>query len=318
MRTVSKSEAEKVAALARSLSVDMAQSPDWAARQARMSSRKLPTRVLEQLLTFRELGTDLGALVLRGLTVGPVNATPANNSEGTARCTQMGRTALLIASALGDPIGYEAEGNGHLIQDMVPAKKLAHTQQSQGSRVDLEVHTEQMFSPLRPDWVVLACLRGDPDAKTYLFTARQLCEALTLEEINALREPRWATTIDESFQSLVPDPQQVRGPMPILSGPVDDPTIVFDQDLIRGLDPEAERLKERIIEINREKRNHHVLMPGDIAILDNSRAIHGRSSFSPKFDGSDRFIARLMAVRDRYALRQALLPDGRTVAARFS
>lgn len=57
-------------------------------------------------------------------------------------------------------MAYEAEGNGNLIQDMVPNPKLAMTQQSQGSKVELEAHTEQCFSDHKPDdaWCSAHCV----------------------------------------------------------------------------------------------------------------------------------------------------------------
>jgi len=257
-------------------------------------------------------------LVLQNIPVGALPSTPADNTHGLARLTQMARAALLVTSVLGDPLAYEAEGHGHLVQDMVPCRRLAYTQQSQGSRVELELHTEQAFSPVRPDWVILACLRGDPKAATYLFTATQLCQQLTAEEQDELRQPKWTTTIDESFKPFVPNPDEVRGPMAILSGPSSDPSIVFDQDLTRGLDARAEALRKKVVDLYLAHRTAYVLRPGDIVIVDNRRAVHGRSTFQPRFDGGDRFVARLMAVRDLATVRESLLQDGRTIAANRS
>ena len=62
-------------------------------------------------------------------------------------------------------VSYEAEGNGRLFQDMVPNKELALSQTSLGSKKELELHTEQAFSEMRPDYLSLACLKGDIYAK---------------------------------------------------------------------------------------------------------------------------------------------------------
>jgi L-asparagine oxygenase len=50
-------------------------------------------------------------------------------------------------------------------------------------------------------------------------------------------------------------------------------------------------------------------------MLDNLRAMHGRSMYAPRFDGKDRFIARGFVVRDRRKLWPQLLKDRRTLAA---
>ena len=46
--------------------------------------------------------------------------------------------------------------------------------------------------------------------------------------------------------------------------------------------------------------------------------MHGRSQFTPRFDGKDRFIARGFVVRDRRRLWPWLLEDRRTLAAQYS
>jgi L-asparagine oxygenase len=74
--------------------------------------------------------------------------------------------------------------------------------------------------------------------------------------------------------------------------------LVFDQDLMSGIDEEATKIKEKIINIYYENRNSHNLKPGEIILIDNLRAVHGRSSFSPRYDGYDRFLVRCFAVFD--------------------
>ena len=41
-----------------------------------------------------------------------------------------------------------------------------------------------------------------------------------------------------------------------------------------------------------------ILEPGTACFLDNYRAIHGRSAFEPKFDGTDRWLKRMILTRD--------------------
>ena len=48
-------------------------------------------------------------------------------------------------------------------------------------------------------------------------------------------------------------------------------------------------------------RAHHTglsLQAGDLLVVDNDVAVHGRSSYSPRWDGHDRWIQRAMAVTD--------------------
>lgn len=120
-------------------------------------------------------------------------------------------------------------------------------------------------------------------------------------DLEILRKPLWKTGIDLSFQlsghSLPKG--SVRGPIPIVTGPDEDPFLRFDQDLMFGLDERAQQIIPRIVQIYQEHRYRHCLHPGEIVVVDNRRAVHGRSSFFPRFDGYDRFLVRSFGVIDK-------------------
>lgn len=286
--------------------------------KARSLARRIPDRLADAMTKFSDVGSDSGILVVSGLEVGPVPPTPLNNQEGVGAGTKLAPQVAILAHGLGDMVMYEAEGTGHLLQDMVPNPNYMHRQSSQGSRQTLEAHTEQSFSDMRPDYVLLGCLRGDPDANTYVFSARDLVGRLTTEEINFLRRPLWTTLIDDSFHQYVPDPAQVRGPFAILAGSDDDPEIRIDQELTHGMTHGAHRLLQKVIDIYSRDRRGHTLMPGDVAFVDNTRAMHGRSAFRPRFDGTDRFIIRGFVVRDLRRTSCARRIGGRRISASLS
>lgn len=288
-------------------------------RQALDASFELPVELRQAVLNFSDVGSDTGIMVVRGLYVDEdLVDTPLDNQQGLAGRTEFVKEMGAISHLLGTMVGYEAENGGRLIQDMVPNPKLAMTQQSQSSKVELEAHTEQCFSDYKPDYVVLGALRGDPNAYTYCYAARKFVEHFTEEELAQLREPRWMTQIDDSFKPFIPNPNAVRGPYPILTGPEDDPYILIDQDLMHGVTREAQELLNKVVQTYVDHRDGHALAAGDLLMLDNPRAMHGRSQYTPRFDGKDRFIARGFAVRDRRRLWPWLLDDRRTVAAMYS
>ncbi len=301
------------------ITADANTQPDDFNLQAAAASFNVPAEVRNAILNFSNVGSETGILVIRGLIVDEdLVDTPLDNKGGLGSKTTFAKQQATLAQLLGTMIAYEAEGNGHLIQDMVPNPKLATTQQSQGSKVELEAHTEQCFSDFKPDYVILGALRGDPGALTYAFSGRKITTLLSDEEVATLRQPLWATTIDESFQPFVPNPKAIRGPFPIISGPDDDPYVLVDQDLMHGITADAQKLLEKVVQLYIDNRDAHNLQPGDLLMLDNLRAMHGRSMYQPRFDGKDRFIARGFVVRDRRRLWPQLLSDRRTVAASFS
>jgi len=288
-------------------------------RQALDASFDLPLELRKAVLNFSDVGSDSGVMVVRGLYVDEdLVDTPLDNAQGLGGKTEFVKEMGAIAHLLGTMVGYEAENNGRLVQDMVPNPKLAMTQQSQSSKVELEAHTEQCFSEYRPDYVILGALRGDPEAYTFAYAARKFVQHFTPEELKQLREPRWMTQIDDSFKPFIPDPNAVRGPYPILTGPEDDPYILIDQDLMHGVTKESQELLNKVIQTYIDHRDGVALTAGDLLMLDNPRAMHGRSQYTPRFDGKDRFIARGFVVRDRRRLWPWLLDDRRTVAAMYS
>lgn len=314
--TLDSASAEAIRTAAERITAHPNESPDDFGRQALAAAFSLPEEVRAAVLNFAEVGSEAGIMVVRGLYVDEDLAdTPLDNKSGLGARTVFAKEMAMLAHLLGSMVAYEAEGNGHLIQDMVPNPKLAVTQQSQGSKVELEAHTEQCFSDFKPDYVILGALRGDENANTYAFSGRKLVQHMSAEEVAKLRQPLWATTIDESFQPYIPNPDDVRGPFPILTGPEDDPYIRVDQELMHGITADAQRLLRKVVDTYIEHRDAHVLQPGDLLMLDNLRAMHGRSMFTPRFDGKDRFIARGFVVRDRRKLWPQLLEDRRTLGA---
>ena len=108
--------------------------------------------------------------------------------------------------------------------------------------------------------------------------------------------------------------------MPIISGTQDDPILIFDQDLMTGITPEATDMIKKIVDIYYQKKIRHNLKPGEILLIDNKRAVHGRSAFKPRYDGKDRFLIRCFATFDlsksEYARENLSSP--RTISAIYS
>ncbi len=342
--TLQPAECDQLLALAQELTVSPSESPELYCRQARRAARRAPDRLVELLTDFATKGTDSGTMLLEGL---PADAlwetsgghplehssfggeaaraqepplTPPDNRRHLGETTLLARAQAIVNHICGDMLAYEAEGYGRLYQDMVPNQALAQSQTSLGSRVELELHTEQAFSLLRPDVLSLACLRGHPDAHTYVLPAHALVAHMNVFERKLLRQPLWMTGVDGSFRQ---DGHEFiegdeRGPLAIIGGAEDDPTIIFDQDLMRGLTDEAHALIGRVVEIYRAERRRVILEPGQILLVDNVRSVHGRSPFTPSFDGRDRFIIRSFAVRDLVRTRYARPGNARAIAAEYS
>jgi len=286
--------------LSKNVTASPSENPEEFCRQIKRASNRIPMDIAKSFLEFSHHGSETGFLLLDGFSYSDVANTPDDNNQKIGEKTILAKIQGILMGTIGELVAYEAEGHGKLFQDIIPMKSMETKQMSLSSGAELEIHTEQAFSKLRPDILSLACIRGDPDAFTYILPVKSIIKNLSHSEIELLRKPLWTTSVDLSFKLYGQEfiEGDVRGPMPIISGPEDDPRLLFDQDLMTGITEEAHQMIAKIVDIYYTHRIRHNLIPGQIIFIDNNRAVHGRSPFSPKYDGADRFLVRCFATFD--------------------
>ena len=257
-------------------------------------TRILPPAVRDALAGLALDAGPAGALLLRGLPTGTLPDTPATPTSAATKDRVSELILLAVARSLGEPVGYRPEHGGALVQNLLPVRATAGTQTSTSSSVDLEFHTETAFHPHRPHYLLLTCLRSDPAARTFLCSIRELQADLGPDTRQVLTEPRFRTRVDESFGGT---PEMAPGPLvPVLSGDAEAPTLVFDAELMFGIDPEAIEALDLLRTAAVHRRLAVVLEAGDLLVVDNHACIHGRSSFTARYDGSDRWLQRIFVV----------------------
>jgi L-asparagine oxygenase len=265
-------------------------------RAAGHAGRLLPADVHDALVDFADDGNDAGALLLRGLPVGDLPPTPSIPSSADKLNSTSEFALLTVARRLGQPVGYAPEHGGDLVQNISPVARDAERQVSTSSKSPLAFHTEAAFHPHRPRYLLLLCLKGDPGAATTLCSVRALTDALSPRDRAVLATARFTTAADESY---VGGPSAQRSPArPILTGDLTRPKLWLDADLMRGTDDEAQAALERLSALASELADGVVLEAGDLLVVDNDVAVHGRSPFKPRFDGTDRWLQRTFVVAD--------------------
>jgi alpha-ketoglutarate-dependent taurine dioxygenase len=258
--------------------------------------KDLPSNVYEALASFTENPNDVGALVLKNVPVGSIPPTPPSPTAKTGKNLASETLLLTLARCLGHPVGYAPEHGGDLVQNIVPVASTADRQVSTSSKVRLEFHTEAAFHPHRPRYLLLMCLRGDVNASTTLCSVRHALKHIPFEVQEVLKQPRFATGVDESYLGFRSD--NLGPSIPAVSGPHMYESICFDGDLMQGLDPEATDALEMLRAAIDKAQCSLVLEAGDVLIVDNQIAVHGRSPFTPRFDGTDRWLQRSFVVAD--------------------
>lgn len=230
-----------------------------------------------------------------------------------------GKESLIeYGSLLGTPYSYIQEGNGQFFHEITPFKTHETEISSKSSKINLDFHTELVFHYVIPDYLLLFCVRGDRDkqAKTYVSSVRNSFPKIPLSLKKVLYEPIFVTGIDHSFGNV----DTVRGngkTVPVLYGDPEDPLMNFDPDLMVAKTVEGEAALQEFRAILYENKISFVLEPGELLVIDNLRAVHGRSSFTPYYDGNDRHLYRIFVTRDLVKAQQFFQKKERTITYEF-
>ncbi|MDN3358519.1 TauD/TfdA family dioxygenase [Actinomadura sp. DC4] len=254
----------------------------------------LPEAVLRQVHRFRNQGNRHDVLLLRGILPAGYDLEPTPETATSPRHGAANLCALCLMAVMnmfGEPFTFSDLYDGRLVQDVVAAQGKESAQTSEGSDSFLEWHVEDAFSSDRCDYFGLLCLRGDPTAATIFAPARAL--VLPDEARKVLMQPRYAVLPDIAHGEN-PEP---RTGVAVLTGTREAPEIRFDPVYMVPADPaddEAKSAFQCLTEAVDAAAVSHVLQPGDLLVVDNRRVAHARSPFRPRFDGSDRWLLRVM------------------------
>jgi len=225
--------------------------------------------------------------------IGVVPPTPAQPYFQSSLLFYAQQTLLQYASKFGHPISYIQEQQGSLIQNIVPVHKTETQQISTSSKVELALHTEAAFHPHKPDYVMLLCLRGDPTAVTTYANVEDIVSQLSGEIIQYLKDPAFTIGIDQSFK--LPGKSYKLTTSHLLEEETKgEYNMIYDEDLMKPVNILASMAIDKFGEAVSNCVQEIVLKTGDLLIIDNNKTIHGRKPFQPKYDGTDRWVQRML------------------------
>jgi TfdA family taurine catabolism dioxygenase TauD len=286
------------------------------------TAHDLPVEARLALLRFKRIGNASGALIVKGLDLEGV-AEARTPESGVVRSTGPLLACewqfLQVATLLGDPFSYLQEKHGLMFQDVVPVEENADKLSSESSVIDLTFHTEVAFHPFMPSQVLLMCLRQSPDGggATYVASVRDALEQLPIGLRACLFEDRFVTGIDFSFGSQ--SGLSGNGPqLPVLFGDPYDPLMKFDLDLMEPIGHRATEALRRFGDALASRRRSVLLEVGDLMVIDNRRAVHGREPFSARYDGADRWLVRVLVLPDISAVEERRQREKHMITTRFA
>lgn len=271
--------------------------------EARTYAQDLPRRLRAFLNDFR-LREPSGMCVISGYPVddSKIGKTPSHWRNGSSDSSSNGSGGSstieeeiflnLCGALLGEAIGWAHQRDGIICQDLLPIAGHEHEMLGSGSKQDLVWHTEDARYAHRGDYIGLMCLRN-PDAVPTTYVSIDEIE-VDLDKVQPLFEPRFVFLPDPSHPA---DSETERAA--VLFGDPASPYIRFDPYSMQ--EPETEedlQAFDYLIRVIDEALTGVALEAGDCVFIDNYKTVHGRSSFKPRFDGTDRWLKRVNISRD--------------------
>ncbi|MDT0268968.1 TauD/TfdA family dioxygenase [Streptomyces sp. DSM 44915] len=260
----------------------------------------LPVEARRALTELRYGESCAGVVVRHGPVADDPGPTPRHWRESAGRPTdRFDRWLLWLAAQLGDPLCWASIQDGRLVADVLPVAGQEEAQTGHGSAAELAFHVEDAFHEARCDALALACLRN-PDAVPTTVASVTALDLAALD-VETLLEPRFR---------IAPDPEHLRdlpagaAPDPllgaVLSGPPAAPCLrvdpafttvpAGDRRAAAAFDALCAQLAAGLVDV--------ALHAGDVLLLDNHRAVHGRRPFRARYDGTDRWLRKITVNRD--------------------
>jgi len=258
-------------------------------------AQELPRRLRAFLNAFR-LTEPSGVCLVSDYPVddSKIGRTPAHWRKGPGRSSTMEEEVFLnlCGALLGDVVAWGHQRDGLICQDLVPIEGHENEMIGSGSERELVWHTEDARYSYRGDYIGLMCLRN-PDAVPTTFASIDEVQ-LDPDQIEILFEARFVFRPDPSHPA-----DSEREKAPVLFGDSGSPYVRFDPYCMDWPETEeAQSAMDYLIKAIEDNLTSVTLLPGECLFIDNYKAVHGRSSFRARFDGTDRWLKRINIARD--------------------
>jgi hypothetical protein len=260
---------------------------------------------IEQLRNFRD--SNEYALVIRNMPVDYFLPPTPYATEPS-----VGQIPVTVVSILGafacigiSPVSYQGENDNSFIRHVVPKHLAQHAVSSYGSKVSLGMHADDHL-PLEnepitdlsacPEFLSLMGVRCELGVPTRVVSVERLLGELPQFAIEELQRPHFSVKRPDSFA----DNRFVLQGVPLL---VPDGAGGFycryNRSNVRPDTVSAKfviEMLETVVGLPQLCSNI-LLQQGDLLIFKNQRTLHARDQFTPRFDGTDRWMIRVFGLR---------------------
>ncbi|MFB7722401.1 MULTISPECIES: TauD/TfdA family dioxygenase [unclassified Nocardia] len=227
-------------------------------------------------------------------------------------------TMLLLARCAGEPFGWQGQQGGRLVNNILPTPGHEQEQSGASSTTLLSPHTEDAFHPRRANLLMLGCLRNPDRVGTTVSSVRRVelsaaqRDRLSHRELPILPDVSYGTDFPEQETPAIATLGTDDGRLTLRYDPAYTPLADADDEFRSAYDHLATELERVCITA--------ALTPGELLLVDNDVVVHGRVPFTPRYDGTDRWLKRVnirLPQRRRDASEAAETGYGQRVVAPF-
>ena len=224
-------------------------------------------------------------------------------------------------------VSYGSENSGELFVNLVGMED--ETRRSEKSRKSMRGHTDAMSFPFpgdvdplfpaiapSPDLVCLGALRNPEKVPTTVMPLAEILRELDEDVVAELMQPKFVLTCQDTFEVGTIEKLKTRH-------------VLLDAAILRGTEgaerwvrfshgkitaAEEDESGTKALHIFKEVVSRHVrsvpLSPGDVLLVSNRRALHGRSTVGADTGGVSRWLVRSYGLERRCA-EKYLIPGSR-------
>lgn len=202
------------------------------------------------------------------------------------------------------PVLYKDE-NETILRAVAPRKDSYNEFSSQSPFTDLDWHVDAAYRPMfeknelspMPDYLVFGIVHNGQEQLPITYVA-------LADLINELNEDDVAIGLSPEFTVLSPDSfknRTISEDVSLLSK--DHNGIFYNRIAFNNTIPQTERAKYFLQKIRSIVDQPHMqnlvnVKAGDVVILNNKTTLHKRDSYTPQWNGKDRYFIRIYSVKD--------------------
>ena len=273
----------------------------------------LPT-IVDEIMEFRAAMLHEAVLLIRGLPVdGPLPPTPRSvTPQPNDRSTFVAEGSVLgVAAVLGDLFAYSHEYNGVPIRTIAPRPDRTELGDGYFGSHRLRMHTELAWAGVRPDYLLLFCVRPQPDelVPTRVAALSRALTHLTYLEEGRLRSPGFRIGLPEALRVAMPSEHYWTDAVPVITGPPGSPQLRVNFNYVHTNVPACGEALAKLEQALRDVQVPIYARTGDLLVIDNRRVAHGRDEFRPRLDGADRWILQAYVTSQAWGARDTLLSE---------